>query len=154
LAEEEALKIKATPGYRTPAKTLKQLANSRMELQLKPNAFGFDAMDISIAYANILKKQYNNDRKKGEKAAFNKLVKYLDLKNYSESNINYVLKNWAVLLMGNETELSKNKELKKVLKHILILKANGSETDYIADMNRSLPLRKFIEKIITEALSY
>jgi len=41
-----------------------------------------------------------------------------------------------------------------VLKHILILKANGSETDYIADMNRSLPLRKFIEKIITEALSY
>ena len=154
LAEEEALKIKATPGYRTPAKTLKQLANSRMELQLKPNAFGFDAMDISIAYANILKKQYNNDRKKGEETAFNKLVKYLDLKNYSESNINYVLKNWAVLLMGNETELSKNKELKKVLKHILILKANGSETDYIADMNRSLPLRKFIEKIITEALSY
>ena len=154
LAEEEALKIKATPGYRTPAKTLKQLANSRMELQLKPNAFGFDSMDISIAYANILKKQYNNDRKKGEETAFNKLVKYLDLKNYSESNINYVLKNWAVLLMGNETELSKNKELKKVLKHILILKANGSETDYIADMNRSLPLRKFIEKIITEALSY
>ena len=154
LAEEEALKIKATPGYRTPAKTLKQLANSRMELQLKPTVFGFDSMDISIAYANILKKQYNNDRKKGEETAFNKLVKYLDLKNYSESNINYVLKNWAVLLMGNETELSKNKELKKVLKHILILKANGSETDYIADMNRSLPLRKFIEKIITEALSY
>jgi hypothetical protein len=148
LAEEEYLKIKATPGYRTSPKVLKLLADSRMELILKPNAVRFDAVDVSIVYANILRKQFDNNRKTGEKIALNKLVKFLGIKDYYEPNINFVLKNWAIILISNEAELYKNKELKKILNKIFSLKAYGDEQDYISELIGVLPLRKFVEKII------
>lgn len=148
VAEQEYLKIKATPGYKSPAKVLKQLSNSRMELVLKGHPVKFDAVDVSIAYANILRNQYNNNRKAGEKIALNKLVKFLGIKNYYEPNINFVLKNWAIILISNEAELYKNKELKNTLKKVFLLKAHGTEEDYIAELIGSLPLRKFVEKII------
>jgi hypothetical protein len=148
LAEEEFLKIKSIHNYRSTPKVLKQLADSRMELILKPHPVQFDAGDISIAYANILRKQYNNNRKAGEEIAFNKLVKFLGVKNYYETNINFVLKNWAIILISNEPELYKNKELKNTLKKAFSLKAYGVEEDYIAELNGSLQLRKFVENII------
>lgn len=150
LAEEEAAKIKSSPGYRTPASTLKILADSRMELVLKPQAVRFDAIDVSMAYANILKKQYNNNRKVGELLAFNKLVKMLGIKNSYEANLNYVLKNWAVLLMSNEAALRKNPEIKTALKKLFTLKAYGIEEDFMAELNRCQPLRKIVEGIIAE----
>ena len=64
----------------------------------------------------ILKDQYNNKRKPAEELALKKLAAILKIKNYQEVNIQYVLKNWSILLLNNEKELRSNGGLKKILK--------------------------------------
>lgn len=110
----------------------------------------FDANDLSLAYANILKTQYNNNRKIAEKASFSKLVGILKLKNYTEEKLIFILKNWCVLLLTEENELRRNSRLKKILKQLFELKAGGDETGYIARLQRAGALRKFLEKIVKE----
>jgi hypothetical protein len=150
IAEAEALKIKNTKGYRTPAAVLTKLADSRIELLLQKGSVRFDAVDISIAYANIIKKNYNGDRKLAEQQTFNKLVSLLKIKNPFSPNLNFVLKNWCVLLLANEQGLRKNKKLLSILKKIFELKANGSEEVHIVGVRRSKELRRFIENILRE----
>ena len=150
LADAEALKIKSIKGYRSPASALKKLADSRLEILLKKNAVKFDATDLSLVYARILKDQHNNNRKLAEKRCFKKLIEWLQLKNYHEEKLQFILKNWCVLLFSNEQELRRNSGLKKILKKLFELKANGSEEDYITELQRAGELRKFIERIWKE----
>jgi hypothetical protein len=150
LAEAEALKIKTTKAYRSPASTLAKLADSRLEIVLKKNAVRFDATDLSIAYAGILKDQYNNNRKLAEERCFTKLAEWLQLKNYYEEKFQFILKNWCVLLFSNEEEFSNKSGLKKILKKLFELKAKGHEEDYIAELQRAEELRKFLERIVKE----
>ncbi len=110
----------------------------------------FDATDLSLAYANILKDQYNNNRKLAEKASFSKTRRMLQLKNYHEEKLKFILKNWCVLLLTEEQELRRNSGLKKILKKLFELKAGGDEEDYIARLQRAGALRKFLEKIVKE----
>ena len=148
MAEEEAKKIKSVKGYRTPYSRLKKLADSRLELMLKKNAVRFDATDLSLVYAGILKKQYGNKRKPAEEISAKKLATLLGIKNYQEMNMQYVLKNWSILLMTNEKELRINKLFKKVLKRIIELKANGPEEKYIAELQHAEALRNILETLV------
>jgi len=150
LAEAEALKIKSIKSYRSPPSVLKKLADSRLEMLLKKNALRFDATDLSLVYARILKDQYNNNRKLAEELSFTKLVKGLQIKNYHEEKFQFILKNWCVLLLSNEQELRRNNGLKKILKKLFELKAKGSEEDYIAELQRAGELRKFFERMLKE----
>jgi hypothetical protein len=150
LAEAEAKKIKSTRGYRSPASTLKKLAGSRLELVLQKNAVGFDATDLSLAYANILTNQYDNHRKVAEKISFPKLIEIMQLKNCHEEKLEFILKNWCVLLLANEQELRRNNDLKKSLQKLFELKARGDEEDYISELQSAKELRKYIEKIVKE----
>ncbi|MEP6514464.1 MAG: hypothetical protein ABJA79_11375, partial [Parafilimonas sp.] len=159
LAEAEALKIKSIPqdaahkGYRSPPSVLKKLADSRLELVLQKNAMRFDATDLSLAYANILKNQYNNNRKVAEELSFTKLADIIQLKNYHEEKLKFILKNWCVLLLTNEQELRRNSGLKKSLKKLCELKAEGDEEDYISELQRATELRRFLEKIVKENIA-
>lgn len=148
LAEVEAKKIKAVKGYRTPATALKKLAESRLELILDKKAARFDVTDLSRAYARILKNQYGNKRKPAEQLAAKKLAALLQLKNYPEHNLQYVLKNWSILLLSDEKKLRSNRELRKILKKLFELKAAGSEEEYIYLLQRSVALRKIMEKLL------
>ena len=150
LAVAEAIKIKSIKGYRTPASALKKLADSRLELVLQKNAVRFDATDLSLAYSSILKDQYSNNRKLAEESSFTKLAEWLQLKSYYEEKLQFILKNWCVLLFNNEKELPRNSRLKKILKKLFELKAGGSEEDYITELQRAKELRKFIERIVKE----
>jgi len=150
LAETEALKIKSIKGYRSPAPVLKKLADSRLEILLKKNAVKFDATDLSLVYARILKDQYNDNRKLAEEHCFTKLIEWLQLKNYHEEKLQFNLKNWCVLLLSNEQELRRNKGLKKILKKLFALKAEGLEEDYIVELQRAGELRKFFERMLKE----
>ncbi|MEO6329863.1 MAG: hypothetical protein ABIO55_13075, partial [Ginsengibacter sp.] len=150
LAEAETLKIKAAAGYRSSASVLKNLAGSRLELVLQKSAVRFDATDLSRAYSNILINHYNNNRKVAEELTFGKLINILQVKNYHEEKLKFVLKNWCVLLLTNENELRRNSGLKKILKKLFELKASGSEEDYIAELQRAKELRKIIERILKE----
>ena len=118
IAVSEAKKIRSVKGYRTPATILKKLAESRLELILDKKAVQFDATDLSRAYAAILKDQYNNKRKPVEELAVKKLAAILKIKSYQEVNIQYVLKNWSILLLNNEKELRGNGKVKKILKKL------------------------------------
>jgi len=150
LAEAEALKIKSTKGYRTPVFILKKLADARLELLLQKNAVRFDATDLSLAYANILKNQHNNNRKVAEQLSFNRLIDILQAKNYQEQNIKFVLKNWCVLLLSKENELLRDDGLKKILKKLFELKASGSEEDYIIELQQAKVFRRLLERIVKE----
>ena len=149
LAEEEALKVKSIKGYRTSASVLKKLADSRSELLLKKGAVNFDATDLSIVYASILKNQYNNNRKQKEEQLFKKLADLLRIKNYQEERMQFILKNWCMLLLsGKNDRLSQ--QFKKKLKKLFELKAYGSEEEYIKEMQKAGELRKILESKVKE----
>ena len=144
----EAKKIKSVKGYRTPATVLKKLAESRLELTLDKKAVQFDVTDLSRAYAAILKDRYSNKRKPAEELAAKKLAAILQIKNCQEVNLQYVLKNWSILLLNNEKELRSNSGLKKILKKLFELKAGGSEEEYIYGLQGSVALKKMMERVL------
>jgi hypothetical protein len=145
IAEAEAKKIRSVKGYLTPATVLKKLAESRLELRLDKKAVQFDVTDLSRAYAAILKDRYNNKRKPAEELAAKKLAAILQIK-YPGVNLQYVLKNWGILLLNDEKELRSNNGLKKILKKLFELKASGSEEGYIYGLQRLVALKKIMER--------
>lgn len=147
-AEEE--KIKVDKKYRSPASVLKTLANSRLELVLQKNAVQFDATDVSLAYAAILIKKYNGNRKLAETDAAKKLADILQIKNNQHENMQFVLKNWALLLLSRAKELRTNTQLKSACKKLFVLKVSGSEMAYIKLLQQSKELREFIENILQD----
>ncbi len=150
LAEAESLKIKSTKGYRSNDAILEKLADSRLELVYHNKAVRFDATDLSVAYANILKNHYDNNRKIAEELLFPRLADITQLKNYREEKLAFVLKNWCVLLLSDEQELRSNSKLKKILKRLFELKASGSEEDYISELQRAKEFRNMVEKVVKE----
>ena len=150
ISETEASKIKSTKAYRTPSAILEKLADSRMEIVLKKTAVTFDATDISLIYARILKEQWNNDRKLAEGVLFTKLVKLLQIKNYQEEKLKFILKNWCVLLLSREEKLRRDKKLKTMLKDLFEIKASGAEEDYISGLQRNPELKRLLEEIVKE----
>ncbi len=150
LAAVEEIKIKKIPGYRSPITVLKKLADSRMELYLDKNALPFDAVDLSDMYAAILKKQYKNNRMLAEKGKVKKLATILGIKNANEASMNYILKNWALLLLYKENELQNNRLLQKELNLLFNLKAAGRENDYITAMHKAKAFRNYLQKVYKE----
>ena len=148
ISATEAKKIRSIKGYRTPATVLKKLAESRLELILDKKAVRFDVTDLSRAYIAILKDQYGNKRKPAEELALKKLAAILKIKNYQEVRMQYVLKNWSILLLNNEKELRSDGRLKKILKKLFEAKAGGSEEEYIYGLQRSVPIKKMMEKVL------
>ena len=148
IAEAEAKKIRSVKGYRTPPTVLKTLAESRLELILDKKAVQFDVTDLSRAYAAILQNQYGNKRKPVEELAAKKLAALLQIKNNRDDNLQYILKNWSILLFNNEKQLPNNRELKKILKKLFELKAGGSEEEYIYGLQGSAALRKMMERVL------
>jgi hypothetical protein len=148
LAATEDAKIKAEKKYRSPAGTLKTLAESRLELIINNKAFRFDATDMSRAFAGIIKKKYDGDRVPAAKDAAIKLARILQIKNYRDANMYNVLQNWAVFLLCKQKELVQNPPLKKTLKNLFTLKATGSEAAYIKALQKAVDLRNLLEELI------
>ena len=148
LAASEALKIKTTPGYRSSPGILTQLAACRMEWVLQKNAVNFDATDLSLVWAAIVAKKFNNNLFQAQKNAAEKTASILKIKNFHEEKINFVLKNWSLLLLADEKEWGSNHLLKTQLKKLVILKAAGSEEVYINELQHAGELRKYLELVI------
>ena len=150
IAETEAAKINAGKKYRSASAVLKLLAESRLELILQKNSTWVDATDMSRAYAGILTKKYNGNRVLADKDAVKKLAGILQIKNYQDDNIFFVLKNWALFLLCKEKELVQNRALKRVLKTLFTLKASGSEEAYINTLQKAVDLQKLVEELVKE----
>ena len=108
----------------------------------------FDVTDLSRAYAAILKAQHNNKRNPAEELAAKKLAAILQIKNYREPNLQYILKNWSILLLNDEKQLRRNSGLKKIIKKLFELKTAGSEEEYIYGLQRSIALKKMMEAVL------
>ena len=150
LADAEAFQIKSAKNYRTPPSVLTKLADSRMELFLKSRPVSFDATDLSLAYARILQKRFHGDRKLANNYSFYELARLLQIKNYYEDNMQFILKNWCVLLGNKLEELRPNTTLRKTLKKLFELKARGLEEEYISELQHAKDLKKWLEKIVAE----
>lgn len=146
MAESERLKI--APGYRSSATILKKLAESKMELLLQKDAVRFDANDLSLVYSSILKNNFNNNRQLLEKGKVKKLASILQIKNYEEPCMKFILQNWALLLLHSDATWQQNGILKNVLKKLFVLKANGSEAEYNILLQGTKSLRQLIENIL------
>jgi hypothetical protein len=145
LAACEALKIKTNKDYRSSASVLKKLADSRAELKLNKKATDFDATDLSTAFAALLKNKFNSRRKQAETAFVKKLSALLGIKNYQEEKMQFILKNWSLLLCADKKKVFSH-PLKKSLKKLFQLKAFGREEEYIKEMQRSGELRTILER--------
>jgi hypothetical protein len=77
-----------------------------------------------------------------------KLATILQIKNYQDDNMFFVLQNWVVFLLCKEKELIQNSTLKKILKNLFNLKASGSETAYITALQKADGLQKLVEDLI------
>ena len=119
---------------------------------MQKSAVRFDVTDLSRAYAGILKEKFNGNRLKAEKDSAKKLAGILQIKNYQDDNINFVLKNWSLLLLSCEKELLQNSGLKKLLKKLFMMKAKGSEEDYIKALQQSPDLKKMMEGLLEKYL--
>jgi len=156
LATAEAMKITEGNNYRSPEPVLKILAGSRMELMIRKTAVRFDATDLSRVYAAVLAKKFKGSRSLAEKDGAKKLAGILQIRslpgnnNYLDENMQFILKSWAVLLLGHEKELRNNGRLKKALKKLFILKASGSEEAYIRGLQQDVELRRFMQMLINE----
>lgn len=150
LAAAEERKINTTPGYRTPARTLKTLAQSRLGLVFDKTAVNFDATDLSRAWAGILAKKYNNNRVSASTNAAGQLAEILDIHNDADLNLQFVLNNWAGLLLWDAPNLRKEKQLLKIIRRLCILKARGDEKLYIRTLQAALPVRKYLEKLLQD----
>lgn len=148
LAADEDKKRKQSHGYRSPESVLKKLADGRMELVLNDEAVKFDATDLSRAWWNIVTTKYDGNRSRAEKDDVAKLAAILGIQDYRESDMYFVLQNWATLMLSNEKELRRNNALKMELKNLIELKVSGSEEKFISDMQRAKELRKFLESVI------
>jgi len=152
LAEGEASQIKTVKNYRTSASVLAKLADSRMELLLDSRAVRFDATDLSLIYARILQKRFNGNRKLANDRSSHELARLLQIKNYYEEKMQFILKNWCVLLDDKLKELRPNKRLIKTLKKLFELKAHGSEEEYIFELQHAKDLKKLLNRIVAENL--
>ncbi|HEX4957637.1 MAG TPA: hypothetical protein VFV46_05625 [Lacibacter sp.] len=150
LANSEAEKIKTIKGYRSPAAVLKQLAKTKMELQLSKKSVRFDANDLSLAYAAILQKKFKNNRIKFEKDIAKQLASILKLTIADDPMLEFTVQNWALLLLPHKKELQQNPALKKSLKELFLLKAKGSETAYHFLLEKNGLLRGWLEKLVKE----
>ena len=59
----------------------------------------------------------------------------------------FILQNWALLLIHDETALQKNSALKKIVKQLFVLKATGSEFDYHTLLQKTKALRIIMESV-------
>ena len=151
IAATEAKKIKTVKGYRSSAQTLAKLADSRMEMTMDDSAIKIDATDLSLLWLMILDKKYDNNRVLASAGSAKKLASILQIKNYQEEKMNFILENWAILLLANEKELCSNTALKRSVKELFELKAYGSEEDFIRAMQKAKPLRNFLEELINDS---
>lgn len=150
LADAEALKIKSDLQYRSPVPILKKLAVGRLQIILSNGAVQFDAVDLSRGWAGILARKYNNDRLQIPNDAYIKLAKILRINNSQEAKMKFILQNWSMLLLADEKGLRNNKLLQNLLKKLFILKATGREEEYIAGLQKTAVLRKYIEELIEQ----
>lgn len=147
IAATEARKLKSQKGYRSPAAVLKKLADGRLEIILeKQAAVRFDANDLSVAYHEIVKRKYAGNRKNATEDSYNQLIKILQLPGLSnDDNLQFVIKNWCVILMADTSSRSVVKSLKEALRKIFLLKAHGIEEDYMIMLQRNKQLRNLVE---------
>ena len=151
IAATEAHKIKTISGYRSPSKILAKLADCRMQMTMNNRAIKIDATDLSIAWLTILQKKYKGNRVLASADAVKKIAVTLKIKNWQDEKMRFILENWAALLLPSEKELRSNLALKRSVKELFELKANGIEEDFIKAMQKSVSLRKFLEKLIDDS---
>lgn len=152
LAESEQKKRESIKGYRSSAAVLSKLADSRMELIVgKRVPVLFDATDMSLLFAAIVKSKYDGNRQVALKDSYKTLTGMLGLTVF-DKELRYVIANWSVLLLANEGALRKDAALKNELTEILIAKTAFKEQDYIRAVQGSKRFRNFITETYTRYL--
>ncbi len=140
IADREFSQIQNIKNYRSSAKTLAELANSKLEFIIakQGSAACFDATDMSILYQKLVK-----ERSSGNLAGANK-------KNQSTvlTVRNKIAENWYRILSLQDNW--KNHISEESLDQLLSLKAEGDEYAYIKLLQKNSKLKTFFTKALKE----
>lgn len=140
IADREFTQIQNIKNYRSSAKTLAELANSKLEFIIakQGSAACFDATDLSILYQKLVK-----ERSSGNLAGANK-------KNQSTALTvrNKIAENWYRILAVHDNW--KNHLSEEFLDQLLSLKAEGDEYAYIKLLQKNSKLKTFFNKALKE----
>ncbi len=150
-AEREWKKIQVNKNYRTPLNVLRRFACSNIEWKIQKRIYpDFDAARISEAITGLINSDYNKNRATAISVLLNKMKNDLPLallKNNSIS-LRHVMENWC-LLTGLINDMAKWKlQQKREFVHLIQLKQNGKERDYIIGLQKHTRLWRSLLSII------
>jgi hypothetical protein len=140
IAESEFTQIQTIKNYRSSAKILTELANSKLEFFVgnQSSIACFDATDLSILYQKLVKENYSGNLA----GAQNKN------KSSTSSVRNKIADNWSRILALQDSW--KNNLSEENLDQLLSLKAEGDEYAYIKLLQKNSKLKIFFSKALKE----
>ncbi len=144
-ADLEWKKIQMNKNYRTPLNLLRRFASSNIEWKLQKRIYPeFDAARISEAITRLINSDYNRNRVTAISVLLNKMKKKFPLASLKNNSLSLkqVLENWC-LLTGLIKDLPKwNLKQKREFIHLIQLKQNGKEREYIIGLQKHTRLWK------------
>ena len=141
LAKEEFHQISTNKNYRTSAVTLRKLAASNMQLiiseDFKSNEY-FDLEEIIKLQLKTEARNYGGNKRKADEAAFNHLVKVLEIKNTGKWPVNELaaFKNAAPVIALIPDINTWNKKEKAALIKTIRSKGLLNEKNYIFNFQK------------------
>ncbi|HYL14098.1 MAG TPA: hypothetical protein VEV41_13735 [Terriglobales bacterium] len=152
LAEEEEKKIAANPGYRTPARTLRRLAQGHVVYEL-PEALRsewdrFRMRNVGLAVPQQMAKHFAGDASSFRRASAQKLARLLPMRPRSWSTLEQkAFANFALVLEMIPDVVHWTAAEKDLLVGIIRAKAKGSEPQYSHLLQAHPRLRAAILKL-------
>lgn len=137
MAESEWKKISAGKKYRSPVSVLKSFTACNKEWEPVKTSLPFiDADKVSITVTKMINQQFSGNRKRAIESCMKALRSFLGLKSLPKLQPleRKVWHNWSLLFASMPETDRWNKTARKKFQHILELKANGNELDFIREL--------------------
>jgi hypothetical protein len=144
MAEER--KLAASPGYRTPARTLRRLAQGSMLLTVPPAAYsdwdGFQVRNLGLAVERCMAARFHGDADSMRRAAIDFVERALGCATHHWSNAARTsLGNLALVLLLVPDLKQWSDEEKGAVERIVRAKAGADEARYLKALQRHKRLR-------------
>ncbi len=151
IVEAEEKRLATKPGYRTPARTLRKIAEGHIVFELgkaRSEWDGFQIRNVGMAVQKQMAKDFGSSARKLKDAAIKKMARVLNL-NYASFNQSEqrLFENFAYLCSLATRINYWTKDEKRLAAQIIQAKMNASETAYLSLLQRHERLREVTVKL-------
>ncbi|HKV39695.1 MAG TPA: hypothetical protein VJX67_10815 [Blastocatellia bacterium] len=152
IAETEEKKIAGTPGYRTPARVLRKLAEAPMIYEVPGSPKGdwdsFRIRNLGLAVQHRMAREFDGDADRMRAAAMAEVRRALDLRPRAFKGVEYEAFADLALVMALIPDLSIwTRQEKKGVVRVIRAKSGGSDAQYAKSLQDHSRLRSAIIEI-------